>query len=185
MSKSVGQSKTRVDAFDKAAGRAKYTDDLCGRDALVTRLVHSTVAHGLVTAIDTAEAERVPGVVKIFTCFDVPEFYFPTAGHPWSTDPHHQDVADRLLLSRHVRFYGDDVAVVVARDEVAAAQAARLVQVRYEELPFVLDVQEAMAPGAPQLHENYPNNVLGHTQIRNGSYEAASQEPGLIKVEGW
>ena len=185
MSKSVGQSKTRVDAFDKAAGRAKYTDDLCGRNALATRLVHSTVAHGLVKAIDTAEAERVPGVVKIFTCFDVPEYYFPTAGHPWSTDPHHQDVADRLLLSRHVRFYGDDVAVVVARDEVAAAQAARLVQVHYEKLPFVLDVQEAMAPDAPQLHENYPGNVLGHTQIRNGSYEAASQEPGLIKVEGW
>ncbi len=185
MSKSVGQSKTRVDAFDKAAGRAKYTDDLCGRNALATRLIHSTVAHGLVKAIDTAEAERVPGVVKIFTCFDVPEYYFPTAGHPWSTDPHHQDVADRLLLSRHVRFYGDDVAVVVARDEVAAAQAARLVQVHYEELPFVLDVQEAMAPDAPQLHENYPGNVLGHTQIRNGSYEAASQEPGLIKVEGW
>jgi xanthine dehydrogenase molybdenum-binding subunit len=185
MSKSVGQSKTRVDAFDKAAGRAKYTDDLCGRNALATRLVHSTVAHGLVKAIDTAEAERVPGVVKIFTCFDVPEYYFPTAGHPWSTDPHHQDVADRLLLSRHVRFYGDDVAVVVARDEVAAAQAARLVQVHYEKLPFVLDVQEAMAPDAPQLHENYPGNVLGHTQIRNGSYEAASQESGLIKVEGW
>ena len=185
MSKSVGQSKTRVDAFDKAAGRAKYTDDLCGRNALATRLVHSTVAHGLVKAIDTAEAERVPGVVKIFTCFDVPEYYFPTAGHPWSTDPHHQDVADRLLLSRHVRFYGDDVAVVVARDEVAAAQAARLVQVHYEKLPFVLDVQEAMAPDAPQLHENYPGNVLGHTQIRNGSYETASQEPGLIKVEGW
>ncbi len=185
MSKSVGQSKTRVDAFDKAAGRAKYTDDLCGRNALATRLVHSTVAHGLVKAIDTAEAERVPGVVKIFTCFDVPEYYFPTAGHPWSTDPHHQDVADRLLLSRHVRFYGDDVAVVVARDEVAAAQAARLVQVHYEELPFVLDVQEAMAPDAPQLHENYPGNVLGHTQIRNGTYETVSQEPGLIKVEGW
>ena len=85
---------------------------LCDGSALVTRLVHSTVAHGMVTAIDTSEAEAVPGVVKVFTCFDVPEYYFPTAGHPWSTDPAHQDVADRLLLSRHVRYYGDDVAVV-------------------------------------------------------------------------
>ena len=48
MSKQVGQSKIRVDAFDKATGRAKYTDDLCGKDALVVRLVHSTIAHGLV-----------------------------------------------------------------------------------------------------------------------------------------
>ena len=185
MRKNVGQSKTRVDAFDKAAGRAKYTEDLCDRGALTTRLVHAAVAHGVVTAVDTAEAERVPGVVRVFTCFDVPENYFPTAGHPWSTDPHHQDVCDRLLLSRHVRYYGDDVAVVVAEDDVAAARAAALVRVSYEELPFVLDVQEAMKPGAPQIHENFPGNVLAHSQIRTGDYEAASREPGLLKVEGW
>ena len=160
MSKSVGQSKIRVDAFDKAAGRAQYTEDLCGRAALVTRIVHSTIAHGMVRSVDTAAAEQVPGVVRIFTCFDVPDIPFPTAGHPWSTDPHHQDVADRLLLNRHVRYYGDEVAVVVAEDEVAAARAARLVKVDYDEYPFVLDVQKAMEPGAPQVQENYPGNIL-------------------------
>ena len=185
MSKSVGQSVKRVDAFEKATGRAKYTDDLCDRSALVVRLVHSTVAHGMVTAVDIDEAMTVPGVVKILTCFDVPNIPFPTAGHPWSTDPHHQDVADRLLMNRHVRYYGDEVAAVVAENEVAAAQAARLVKVSYEEYPFVLDVQKAMEPGAPQLHEEYPNNILAHTQIRNGNYEEAIKEPGLIKVEGW
>ena len=185
MSKSVGQSKIRVDAFDKAAGRAQYTDDLCDRSALVTRIVHSTIAHGMVRSVDTAAAEQVPGVVRVFTCFDVPDIPFPTAGHPWSTDPHHQDVADRLLLNRHVRYYGDEVAVVVAEDEVAAAQAARLVKVDYDEYPFVLDVQKAMEPGAPQVQENYPGNILAHTTIRSGDYEAASREPGLIKVEGW
>ena len=185
MSKSVGQSVKRVDAFEKATGRAKYTDDLCDRSALVVRLVHSTVAHGMVTAVDIDEAMTVSGVVKILTCFDVPNIPFPTAGHPWSTDPHHQDVADRLLMNRHVRYYGDEVAAVVAENEVAAAQAARLVKVSYEEYPFVLDVQKAMEPGAPQLHEEYPNNILAHTQIRNGNYEEAIKEPGLIKVEGW
>ena len=182
---SVGQSKIRVDAYDKATGRAKYTDDLCDKSALVTRIVHSTIAHGMVQKVDAAQAEQVPGVVKIFTCFDVPEYRFPTAGHPWSTDPHHQDVADRLLLNRQVRYYGDEVAVVVAENEVAAAQAARLVKVEYEEYPFVLDVQKAMEPGAPQVQEDYPGNILAHTQIRNGDYETASKEPGLIKVEGW
>lgn len=185
MSKTAGQSKLRVDAFDKASGRAKYTDDLCGREALVTRIVHSTIAHGMVRSLDVSQAEKIPGVVKIFTCFDVPEYRFPTAGHPWSTDPHHQDVADRLLLNRHVRYYGDEVAVVVAENEVAAAQAARLVKVDYDEYPFVLDVQKAMEPDAPQIHEEYPGNVLAHTQIRSGDYEAAAKEPGLIKVEGW
>ena len=185
MSKQVGQCKKRVDAFDKATGRAKYTDDLCGKETLVTRIVHSTVAHGLVTAIDTEEASKVPGVVKILTCFDVPDIQFPTAGHPWSTDPSHQDIADRKLLNQHVRYYGDDVAVVVAEDEVAAAQAARLVKVTYEEYPFVLDAQEAMKPDAPQIHDEYPGNVIGRTQIRNGNYAEAIKEPGLIKVEGW
>ena len=185
MSKSVGQSVKRVDAFEKATGRAKYTDDLCERGALVVRLVHATVAHGMVTAVDAAEAARVPGVVKIFTCFDVPDIPFPTAGHPWSTDPAHQDVADRLLLNRHVRYYGDEVAAVVAEDEVTAARAARLVKVTYDELPFVLDAQAAMAPGAPQIHEDRPGNILGHSRLDIGDYEAAIREPGLIKVEGW
>ncbi len=137
MSHQVGKSVTRVDAFDKATGRAKYTDDLCDRSALIARVVRSTVAHGFVKSVDISEAEKVPGVVRIFTCFDVPDIQFPTAGHPWSTEPAHQDTADRKLLNQHVRYYGDDVAAVVAENEIAAAQAARLVKVEYEELPFV------------------------------------------------
>ena len=185
MSKCVGKSVTRVDAYDKASGRAKYTDDLCDRSALIAKVLHSTIAHGFVKSIDIGEAEAIDGVVRVLTCFDAPDRPFPTAGHPWSTDPKHQDVADRLLLNRHVRYYGDDVAVVIAENEVAAAQAVRAIRVEYEELPFVLDVQKAMEPGAPQIHEEYPGNVLAHTSLRNGDYEHASQEPGLIKVEGW
>lgn len=185
MSQCVGKSIIRVDAYEKATGRAKYMDDLCGREALVAKIYHSTIAHGFVKAVDTSAAEAVPGVVKVLTCFDVPDLPFPTAGHPWSTDPGHQDIADRLLLNRHVRYYGDDVAVVLAEDEVAAAQGVRALKVEYEELPFVLDVQKAMESGAPQLHEAFPGNVLKHTDIRRGDYESARQEPGLIRVEGW
>ena len=181
----VGKSVPRVDAFDKATGRAKYTDDLCDRNALITRVVRSTIAHGYVKSVDISEAEKVPGVVRIFTCFDVPDIKFPTAGHPWSVEPAHQDIADRRLLNRHVRYYGDDVAAVVAEDEVAAAQAARLIHVEYEELPFVLDVQEAMKDGQPQLHKEFPNNILRHSDIRIGNYEEAIKEPGLICVDKW
>ena len=125
MSGSVGESKIRVDAFDKATGRAKYTGDLCDQSALWVQIVHSTVAHGIVRAVDTSGAEKIPGVVKIFTCFDVPENSSPPAGHPWSMDPHPQDVADRLLLNRHVRYYGDDVAVGVGGEEGGAPPAAQ------------------------------------------------------------
>ncbi len=182
---SVGKSEVRVDAYDKATGRTKYYEDLAPADALVARVKHSTIAHGYVTAIDTSEAEKIDGVVKIITCFDVPDQPFPTAGHPWSMDVHHQDVADRLLLNRHVRYYGDDVAVVIAETELAANQAVRALRVEYEELPFVLDAQQAMQEGQPQLHEKYANNILAHTSIRKGDYETAIKEPGLIRVEGW
>ena len=182
---SVGEKKIRVDAYDKVTGRAKYTDDLCDKSALIAKVKHAEIAHGWVRSVDTSGAEAIPGVVKVLTCFDVPDLPFPTAGHPWSTDPSHQDVADRLLLNRHVRYYGDDVAVVVAEDEVAAMQGVRALKVEYEELPFVLDVQEAMKPDAPQIHEEFPGNILGHTEIRNGNYQEAIREEGLIKVEGW
>ena len=181
----IGASVKRVDAFDKVTGYAKYTDDLCDKGAYIAKILHSTVANGRVTSIDADEARKIPGVIKVVTCFDVPKNYFPTAGHPWSTQESHQDVADRLMLTDRVRFYGDDVAAVIAEDEVAASQALRAIQVQYEEYPFVLDVQEAMEEGAPRLHEEYPGNVLKHTSIRNGNYEEAIKETGLIKVEGW
>ena len=181
----IGQSVTRVDAPDKVTGRAKYTDDLADKSALIAKVLHSTIAHGYVKSIDTSEAERIKGVVKIVTCFDVPDIPFPTAGHPWSTDPHHQDIADRLLLNRHVRYYGDDVAAVVARDEVSAAQAIRAIKVEYEELPFVLDPIEAMQDGAPQIHEGFDHNILAHTSYEDGNYAEAIKEPGLIVVDKW
>ncbi len=185
MRKYTGKSAVRVDAFDKATGRAKYVADLRPKDALVLKIFHSTIGHGYVKAVDSSEAEKIPGVVKVLTCFDVPDIQFPTPGHPWSTDPGHQDPSDRKLLNRHVRYYGDDVAVVIAENEIAANQAVRAIRAEYEELPVVLDVQKAMDPSLPPIHEDCPGNVIKHTQSRIGSYEAAIQDPSLVKVEGW
>ena len=182
---SVGKSEKRVDAFDKVTGRAKYTDDLADRSALIAKIKHSTIAHGVVKSIDISEAEKIEGVVKVVTCFDVPDRPFATAGHPWSQDPAHQDTADRLLLNKHVRYYGDEVAAVVAENEVAASQAIRAIQVEYEEYPFVLDPIEAIEDGAPQIHEEFPNNILRHTTVDRGDMEKALAEPNLTKVEGW
>ena len=183
----VGKSITRVDAFDKVTGRTKYTDDLCDAGADVAKIVHSTIAHGKVLSVDTSEAEKIEGVVKIVTCFDLGQYrnYFPTAGHPWSTDVSHQDVADRLLLTDEVKFYGDDVAAVIAENEVAANQALRAIKVEYEEYPVVTDVLEAMKDGAPQIHKDYPNNILKHTSLSRGNYAEAIKEEGLTVVDRW
>ena len=181
---SVGKSVERVDARDKVLGRAKYTDDLCPRNALWIKIMHSSIAHGYVTEIDATDALQIPGVIKVLTCFDVPDRPFPTAGHPWSTDPAHQDVADRQLLNRHVRYYGDEIAVVVAETEMAATLGVAALTATYEELPFALDTDAAMAEGAAQIQENYPGNILAHTRMSVGDLEEAIKEPGLTKIEG-
>ena len=159
----IGRSIHRVDAYDKVTGRASYTDDLRGQGALVARILHSTIANGVVKDMDLTEALKVPGVVKILTCFDAPDIQFPTPGHPWSVEEAHQDVADRKLLDRRVRIHGDDIAVVVAEDEIAAQCALKAIKVTYEEYPVYTEPEQAMAPGAAAIHQEHPDNVLKHT----------------------
>jgi xanthine dehydrogenase molybdenum-binding subunit len=172
-----------VDAYEKVSGRAKYTDDLADKNILVSKILHSTIANGRVLKIDSSEAEKVPGVIKIVNCFDVPDIEFPTAGHPWSTDPSHQDPADRKLLNSRVRYYGDDIAAVIAEDEISANRALKKIKVEYEEYPPVLSPEAAMAGGVP-IHESCPDNVLKQTAIEDGNFEEAIQEKGLLKFEG-
>ena len=158
----VGRSIPRVDAVDKVTGRAKYTDDFFEGPMLVAKVLHSTIANGWVKSMDIEQAKRIPGVVKILTCFDVPDIQYPTPGHPWSVEEAHQDVADRKLLNRRVRIYGDDIAAVIAEDELSAHRALEAIRVEYEEYPVYLTPQQAMAPGAIPLHEEHPDNILKH-----------------------
>lgn len=181
----IGRSVSRVDAGDKVRGTARYTADYEPRNCLTAKIVRSTIAFGEVRAVHTEEALAVPGVVKILTCFDVPEIDFPTPGHPWSVEKSHQDVADRRLLNRRVRFYGDEVAAVIAEDNVAAERAARLVRVEYEEYEPYVAVEQASAPGAKAIHDEKPDNILAHSSFSLGSfsYEEASAEPGAVIIE--
>ncbi|NCB05169.1 MAG: xanthine dehydrogenase molybdenum-binding subunit XdhA, partial [Clostridia bacterium] len=181
----VGESLKRVDALEKVTGGAKYVGDLEPSGALVARIVRSTIANGLVKHIDLSEALRTPGVVKIVTCFDVPEIDFPTPGHPWSVEPAHQDVRDRRLLNTRVRFYGDEIAAVIAENGIAAERAARLVKVEYEEYEPYVTVHQAMAEDARAIHEEKPNNVLAHSHYAVGEvgFDEAAKESGLVRME--
>lgn len=174
----VGAKTTRVDAYAKVTGEAKYTADLMPEDVLCAKVVHSTIANGWVKGFDLEEAKKVPGVVKIVTCFDVPDILFGTPGHPWSVEKAHQDVQDRKLLNQRVRLYGDDIAAVIAKDEVAAARAARLIRVEYEELPPIPEVEDAMKEGASVLHEERPDNILAHSRmtVGEGDFEKSVEE---------
>src|SRR5512136_1984852 len=137
----VGSSPSRIDGLEKISGAATYVDDLAfGPDLLHAEIVESPYAHALIRSIDTSAAEKVPGVVRVVTGKDVPyrfglymqdRFIFP---------------ADR------VRFVGEQVAAVVARDAKTAKRAARLVKVTYKELEPVLDLAGAVRADAVLVH---------------------------------
>ena len=184
----VRESIKRVDAYDKVTGAAKFTADLLPTGALVAKVVRSTIANGKVLSFDLSEALKVKGVVKIVTCFDVPDIQFATAGHPYVLDQAKGDVYDRKILNQRVRVYGDDIAAVVAVDDVAAARAARLMKVEYEEYPPILSTEAALAPDSAPIHPDVrENNILGHNhyQIGEKSYdEVRAEEPDLMEVTG-
>ena len=182
----VRDSIKRVDAYDKVTGAAKYTADLLPTGALVAKVVRSTIANGRVLSFDLSAALQVKGVVKIVTCFDVPDIEFATAGHPYVLDKAKGDVYDRKLLNERVRVFGDDIAAVVAVDDIAAARAARLIKVTYEEYAPILSVEAALAEGAVPLHPTVrETNLLTHSSyaVGTGTYAQAKQaEPDLIEL---
>lgn len=176
---SIGQPEQRWDAIAKVKGQAKFTDDFPFTNPLHAKILRSTIAHGLVKNYDISEAEKVPGVIKIFLPEDLPQNAFGTAGHPWSIDPSHQDIEDRTLLTRHVRVYGDDIAAVVARDEIACEKALEKIKVTYDEYPVYLDPKASMAPDAKQIHEGH-DNVIAHTTAGFGDVEKGMAEADYV-----
>ena len=149
MSKSVGKSVTRVDAYDKATGRAKYAGGpVRSKAPWWPGSCHATIAHGYVKSDRHRRRLRpIPGVVQgpdLLRRARVPAF--PQRDTPGPRTPPTRTWRTGCCLNRHVRYYGDDIAAVIAEDEMAAAQAVRALKVEYEELPFVLDVQKAMEP---------------------------------------
>ena len=178
----VGQSNIRKDVRAKVTGKTRYTDDFSMPGMLQAKYVRSPIAHGLVKSIDTSAAQAIPGVEAVFTYKDVPDTLFPTAGHPFSLDPAHQDVADRLLLTDHVRYHGDEVAIVVARDMLSAEKAAKAVKVGYEELPVCVTSEAALAEDAPAIHEG--GNIIKSTTFEIGGTIADAEKEADTVVEG-
>ena len=145
----VGTAATRIDGLEKVTGAAQYVDDIdFGADLLHAAIVESPHPHARILSIDTSEAEAVPGVVKVVTGENFP-FTFGLY------------MKDRYVFAQdRVRFVGEQVAAVVARDPKVAKRAARLVRVEYEELPAIYDPLEAVGAGADLLHPDladYPH----------------------------
>ena len=147
MSDLIGTSVSHPGAAAKARGAALFTDDMTLPGMLHGRLLLSPLPHARILSIDTSKASRLPGVKAVITGSDLPRVSYGN----WRLFPETQDEYG-LALDR-VRFVGDEVAAVAAIDRDTAVEAAALIQVEYEELPAVFDVDAAMAEGAPLLHD--------------------------------
>ncbi|THB81223.1 MAG: xanthine dehydrogenase molybdenum-binding subunit XdhA [Desulfobacteraceae bacterium] len=179
----VGKSVKRIDAVAKVTGRARYTEDFFEPDMLTAKYVRSTIAHGRVTAVNTDKARQIEGVEAVFTYEDVPQTTFATAGHPMALSEVHKDVEDRLLLTRDVRFMGDEIAIVVARNELAASEAAGLVEVEYETYDPLIDPEDILAQDARPIHEGRSNIVGEHNYTFGGDVDQAFDQADHV-VEG-
>ncbi len=170
----VRRSAAAPAALGVVTGRAAFTLDIEVPGLLHMALLRSPHAHARVRGIDRAAAIRVPGVVAVFTHEDAPDTTFSTARHEDPDD----DPYDSVVLDDVVRFAGQRVAAVVA-DSLAAARAgcAALV-VDYEVLPAVFDPDDAMAPGAPQLHTgragiaDASRNIVAEVHSAHGDIDA-------------
>ena len=137
--KAVNQPIRKKDAMALVTGKPVFMDDLVPKDCLIVKLLRSPHANAIIKEINKTAAEKVPGIEAIYTWEDVPQQRFTTAGQTYpEATPY-----DRLILDRHVRFVGDPVAIIAGEDEACVEKAMRLIKVKYEVLPAILDFHVA------------------------------------------
>ncbi len=158
----VGRNVRKVDGVKLVTGGAAFTDDIQIPGMLHGKILPSPHAHARIRRVDTAKAKALPGVHAVLTYKDVPRVPHTTAGQAWPEPSPY----DTYLLDSKVRFVGDRVAAVAAESRAIAEKALGLIEVEYEILPAVLDMEQAMAPGAPVIHDE-PDSTKIYDRERN------------------
>jgi len=169
----IGSKAPIFEAKDRALGIARYGADLPAENPVYAKIVRSKFPHAKIKKIDTSRAEKLPGVIGVFTAEDIPGINEIGALVP----------DQPLLATDTVRYYGDSVAIVAAEDPLTAEEAAELVDVEYEPLPAVFSPLDAMKPNAPKIHEGGNYIPTGHFLVKKGDVQKAFAQPDIIVVE--
>jgi len=169
--KQVGIEIPKVDVLEKALGEAKYGADLRYRDPLHLKVIRSPKPHAKIVKINMEEALRIPGVERVFTAKDIPGKNL--VGTITKDQP--------ILASDRVRYTGDPVALVAAKTEEAAEEAAKKLVVVYEDLPSVHQPEQALQPYAPLIHEK--GNLLLEFHVTKGDVQRGFKEAEVIVEE--
>lgn len=170
----IGKSMPRVDARAKVTGKVLYSADKSFPGMLTAKVLRSPHAHARVVSIDTSGALNLPGVKAVVTGKD-------TYGEKWGVFRYTQD--QQFLPTDKVRYFGEEVAAVAAVDEDTALRALALIKVEYEELPAVFDPIEAIAVGAPLIHDDFPQNINIHVPIDVGDVEKGFAESHYVRED--
>lgn len=176
----LGKIIPRIDARSKVTGEALYPGDFNFDNQLYMKILFAGFPHGIIRAIDTSLAEKYPGVVAVFTAKDVPnnEYGLGSPDQPVLCGP-----GSNKAFGDHVRFAGDQVALVIAESEEIASRARDLIQLEYDALPVVSDVLEARKDLEPIIHPDRGTNTFCHFKVRKGDVESALQKADVV-VEG-
>ena len=162
---SAGTSAHRVDSIEKVTGRAIYTSDVQLPGMAFAKILRSPVAHARLTKVDASNAKQLPGVIATLTRDDIQQFNFKYGAT-------YKDQS--IVAVDKVRYVGDPVAAVLAEDAAIAEQALELIEVEYDELPKVTNIEEATAPGAIQVHEG----GVARAELRGSTYGAPERFSG-------
>lgn len=165
--KIVGKPTPRVDGRERVTGGAQYTYDVSLPGMLIAVGLRSPHPHARVVAIDTAAAERAPGVRAVYTRFNAAGLVNPANNRP--------------LFAEEVLFQGQEVALVVAETREQAEDGMRLLAVEYEQLPFVADPEAALTDGATRVQSDRENNSIGDDWPK--VYERGSVAQGFAEAD--
>jgi CO/xanthine dehydrogenase Mo-binding subunit len=168
----IGTSVDRVDGVDKVTGKAKYTGDLEVPGMIEGKFLRSPYAHARIRSIETRDAERVPGVVAVLTSKDFTDIS-PYVGRGKRKD-------QPIIALERALYAGQPVAAVAAVDSSIAEEALSRIAVDYEELPAVIEVEEAIADGAPRLHSFAERNICFECDLVKGDVEKGFAESHRI-----
>jgi len=170
----IGKSVPKIDGRAKATGQAKYTGDLTFPNMLYGKILTSPHAHAKILHIDTSDAEKLPGVKAVITHKDVPSKKYGISPARWD---------ENIFCIDKVRFVGDKVAAVAAVDEETVYKALKLIKVEYEVMPAVFDPREALAEGAPLIHDEYPGNINTEIHQHFGNVEEAFSLAHYVRTD--
>ena len=180
--KVINQAKPRVDGVDKVVGRAVYPADIAMPRMLVAGVLRSGKAHARVVSINTEKAKAIPGVRAVVTADDMDAD--TSLNQPGKKTPNSVSWSGFPLLTNHVRYLGDSVAMVAAETREALDDALDAIEVEYEDLPVIDTVEQALAEGAFKIHEedDFPGNIFmpGCKKLRKGDVEKGFAEADVI-----